>query len=391
MEHGQASAAHDRTFAMCGVNDVIEGAGAAQRLKRHLRSIEGRHVTVLTSPSVRKAGWFDAVIGDLPGRSVSVVADVRPHNDSESLDRVLDNVAKQPPDVIIAIGGGSVMDAAKLAALSVGMGASDSSPLAAFAAGSRAVSTLPDRTPLIVAIPTTLQGAEWNGYAGAVAADGTKIIIGHTGLTPSVIVLDPLLVADTPVDLWMQSGVRSVDHAIEGLHSRRSHVVSDALAVEAIHQITTHLPHSREVGVDAEAVAGCFRGTWMSIMFVHNVPMGLSHAIGHQLGALGGVPHGATSSIVLPHVLRFLAPRASRAQARIREALARSGAEGDSTADALEAWLDTVKVPRTLRDYALSDALLETISTTVASSPLIDVVPGPVSADDVRGILARAW
>ena len=382
----------DRSFTMSRVDKVVEGAGSAERLGRHLRSLQGDRIAVLTSPSVRRSGFFDPIVDGLAGRAISVLDQVRPHNRVTALAEIVDTLVSEPPDLIVAVGGGSVVDAAKLSALAVARGERDASALVGLSMGrgeGRALS-IPGRVPTVVAVPTTLAGSEWNGYAGAVDERGTKVMIGHVRLTPSVVVLDPVVAGETPVDLWIQSGVRTLDHAIEGLHSRRSHVVSSALSLEAIRAVASALPNSRGDHSDPEATASCFRATWMAAVYMHNAPMGLSHAIGHQLG-VAGVPHGATSSIVLPHVLRFLERRAPEVQTRIRDALHEAGAGGSTAAEALETWLDGLDVPRTLRGYEIDETTLDTIAAAVVESPLIDMVPGPVSVDDVRAILSRAW
>ncbi len=132
----------------------------------------------------------------------------------------------------------------------------------------------------------------------------------------------------------------------------------------------------------------------MSLVGVHNVPVGLSHAIGHQLGA-AGVPHGVTSCITLPHVMRFYAEATASQQATMATEMA--GARGATNAmsapEELELLFDKLGVPRQIREFGLSPEALENVvrATMGEAEAVIRQAPRPVSADDVRELLQKAY
>lgn len=376
-----------RSFVLPRTREVIEGPAALVAAAAVGRA--GRLV-VLTSASVAATSSFAAIVEGLGAHHCQVLAGVRPHNHAAVVGELIASARRHAPEAIVAVGGGSVHDAAKLVALGVALGQDDPDVLRARTMGAVAPASLSGNVPPIVAVPVTLSAAEWNGYAGYVTTTSEKSLVGHLELTPHTVVLDPTLVAQTPRDLWAQTGVRTLDHAIEQLTSTASHPWSDALAVEAVGQITRHLPASVADATDHVAALGCLRAAWLSSSSVHNVKMGLSHAIGHQLGA-AGMPHGATSCVVLPHVLRHLADRTAAAQERIRTAMAAAGHGGSSAAEAVDRWLDGLGVPRRLRDFDLRPEDLDRVAQATLRSPLMAYVPGPLTTADVRTILDQAW
>jgi alcohol dehydrogenase len=132
----------------------------------------------------------------------------------------------------------------------------------------------------------------------------------------------------------------------------------------------------------------------MSLVGVHNVPVGLSHAIGHQLGAIG-VPHGVTSCITLPHVMRFFEPQ-TREQQRVMAqemAQARGAVDAGSAADEIEALFADLKVPRTISEFGIAhDRLNDVVRATMGEAEaVIRQAPRSVSPEDVQALLEKAY
>ncbi len=128
--------------------------------------------------------------------------------------------------------------------------------------------------------------------------------------------------------------MRSLDHAIETVYSPRHQPVTDVLSLEAINRLASALPAARRDPADVGARAAGYMGAWLSYFGEMNLSLGLSHAIGHQLGPKGGVPHGVTSCIILPQVMRFLAPATAARQRLIADAL---GVDTTAMSDAVAA------------------------------------------------------
>ena len=152
-----------------------------------------------------------------------------------------------------------------------------------------------------ISISTTLSAGEFSNFAGATDEERkVKDLYTGDGLWVSAAFLDPVVTTATPGWLWASTGIRAVDHAIETVCSRISFPFSDGLALEALRLLRQHLPRSTSDRNDLESAGYCQVAAWMSIYNLTNVQVGLSHGLGHQLGARNDVPHGVTSCIMLP-------------------------------------------------------------------------------------------
>jgi alcohol dehydrogenase len=128
----------------------------------------------------------------------------------------------------------------------------------------------------------------------------------------------------------------------------------------------------------------------MSICGIHTVSLGLSHALGHQLGAFG-VPHGVTSCLTLPHVMRFLEPATKIEQHRIARALYPNLEEDRSAADLMAGLLEELAVPRRIRDFAIAMDDLDAIAERALADVVIRECPVELSRDGLRELLKQAW
>jgi len=269
-------------------------------------------------------------------------------------------------DALVSLGGGSAIDTAKAVAHAVG--------------------TAQDRTMPHIAIPTTLSAAEFTHYAGVTGADGIKRAVSGEGLVPREVFLDPQLTLATPPQLWLSTGIKALDHAVESMLSARLHPVTETLALEAMRRLLRSLP---ACGADAEALPPRLEaqiGAWMSLFSPATSRGGLSHALGHQLGA-HGVPHGITSCIALPIVLRFVEPATTARQQSIADALA---VEAPLPA-AIAALVAALGLPSRLRDTGVDRDVLPAIAAAVL--PEARRV-SPVAIRDegaIVGLLEQMW
>src|ERR1700732_1658624 len=162
---------------------------------------------------------------------------------------------------------------------------------------------LPDRRGLAyrglphVAIPTTLSVAELAGGAGYTDESGNKAGRRDVRLLLDTVIYDAQLTVATPMSLWLSTGIRALDHAVEGFLADGEHPFSDVMGLDAIRRLFDSLPK----GKAAPAVAAWFSSTLRGAS-----AGGLSHVMGKQIGARYGIPHGVTSCLLLPHVVRYL-------------------------------------------------------------------------------------
>lgn len=269
------------------LESVIFGPGKVAALGHELDRRNLKRALVLTGKTLGRSQTLEKVKDALGARLVGVFTGARQHVPSQTVAAAADQARRAEADCLVSFGGGSPIDTAKAAALSL----------------------LASRELVHLAVPTTLSAGEFTPFGGV--TDETTRRKGGAGearLQARCVILDPLLTLETPAWLWASTGVKALDHAIECSYSQRHQIFSDTLAARAIALLREHLLASLQShGQDEIAHRGaCQIAAWMSISGISS-GLGLSHALGHQIGARWDVPHGVTSCITVPHAMRFMA------------------------------------------------------------------------------------
>jgi alcohol dehydrogenase len=214
------------------------------------------------------------------------------------------------------------------------------------------------------------------------------------------VILDAELALRTPPHLWAASGVRAIDHAVEGTLSQRHVPFMDALGLESLRIFRRRLEESVDAADALEARSECLLGAWLAIYALTNVGAGLSHAIGHQLAARFDMMHGVTSAVMLPHVLRFNAPIVGERILRFAEPLGLDVAglpteeASARVVDALGAFiarLERFGVPNTLSRAGATRPELEQVADLVLHDMAAAVNPRPLGRADLMELFGAAW
>jgi len=390
-------------FAYLPMHGVYYGPGAVDQLPAELDRLGTTRAMVVTSPTVSRSPQLGGCVATLlKNRCVGVYDGVRPHVPYACLQAGLDLLHETRPDVLVSIGAGSVVDAARALALAAGEGLTDAMELESFRAVFHPpVTTVIPRTsglalPL-VAIPTTLSAAEF-ANCGAVTSDlrGTKDLLIADALTPRTVLLDPELAVTTPIALWSSTGMRALDHAIETIYSPRSGPITDALSLDAIRRLALALRAASQDPDDVTARGEGQVAAWASYFGEMNLTLGLSHAIGHQIGARHGVQHGWTSCVVLPSVMRWLAPATAAKQALVAAALGvdtgrlTASAAAEEAARAVERLVNDLRLPSSLGEIGVTPADFPGLADAVRQDLVVAGSPRPVQHEDVVSILEKA-
>jgi alcohol dehydrogenase class IV len=287
-------------FVLPRLERVIAGPGTVDRLSVELDGYGCRRAIVVTGATLGGSALVDRVRSALGDRCRAVFSGVRQHVPSGTVLALLAAVREHDADCLVSFGGGSPIDTAKGAVHAL------LTPRDGGASGR-------GECLLHVALPTTLSAGEFTDVAG-ITDETTRIKHGvfDARLVPRTVIADPELTVDTPDWLWAASGMRALDHAVESLYSSRHHPISDALAVRAIEMLVEHLPGSMRGAVDERLArrGECQMAAWLAVFGMTNAGFGLSHVLGHQIGPRWNVAHGVTSSIMLPHAMRFMADAA---------------------------------------------------------------------------------
>jgi maleylacetate reductase len=243
----------------------------------------------------------------------------------------------------------------------------------------------------MIAIPTTLSAGEFSAGAGCTdTARHVKESFSHPQMIPRTVILDPAASVPTPEWLFLSTGIRAVDHAVEDICSVNGQPISEGAAYHALRLLGKGLPAVKADPDDREARLDCQIGAWMSMVGSQTgVSKGASHGIGHVLGGTAGVPHGYTSCIMLPHVLRFNDPVNHEKQARVSEAL---GRPGEPAADAVAGLIAGLGLPTRLRDVGAKPEQLDLIAENSMHDRWIHTNPRKIDGPAViRTLLDAAW
>ena len=341
-----------REYRFPQLEKVIFGTGALDRVAGELDRLGRRRALIPTGNSLAtRTDLVQRLERLLGGRWAGTHAGIRQHVPSRTVAAAVGQAREVNADALVAFGGGSPIDAAKIVALEL---LADGQPQAA----------MPQ-----IAVSTTLSAGEFTPFAGITDEDTrVKGLRNDPRICPRTVVLDPEVTLPTPRELWAATGVKALDHAIEAIWSVNPQPVSDVLAVEAIRRLHRHLPASLAEPGNLEARGECQIAAWMSIFGITSVGVRLSHILGHQIGARWDVPHGVTSCITIPHCMRFLAPQTLPQQVLIAGALGiptdgrEPAAVAAEAADAVAAFIGSLEVPTRLRDVGAREDELPVVA-----------------------------
>jgi maleylacetate reductase len=376
---------------------VIYGIPLADALADEAGRIDARSVYVLASGTLaRETDVVETARRILGNRFAGLCAKIGAHTPRTDVVAAANEARAARADLLLTIGGGSVTDAAKMVGLCLGNDISTPDGLDAL----RAVIT-PDgkteRPPLkppairSVDVPTTLSAGEFTWFAGCTdTARHVKESYSHPMMLPRSVILDPAVTVHTPEWLFLSTGIRAVDHAVEDICSISPTPFSDGTSMQALRLLSAGLPAVKADPGNQQARLDCQLGSWMSIMgSQHGVPKGASHGIGHVLGGTAGVPHGYTSCVMLPHVLRFNEAVNPERQAWVSEAMRQPGIKA---ADAVAALIAGLGLPTTLRDVGVRPDQLDTIARESMHDRWVHTNPRKIEGPSaVRALLDAAW
>lgn len=350
--------------------------------------LSSRHLSTQTDTIER----LRASIGD---RLVGVFDEGAPHTPRAVVLRAAAMAREVRPDVLVSIGGGSAIDLAKMVQIALAEDVLqhedlDGLHLRRDEAGGMVTPAIRASGLRQIAVPTTLSGAEFTHTAGSVDERGSKKdLYVRRDLTPVAVVLDPALSLHTPDWLWLSTAVRSMDHAIESICSLTAQPITDANCAHGLAMLQRSLRRTRQDPSDVDARLESQIGVWLATAGLARGQHGASHGIGYALGAIGGVPHGHCSCVMLPAVLRYNKLVTGEQQRRVSEAL------GEPDADASEALLrllHTLGVPTRLRDVGIAREQFDQIADTVFANGYVRTNPRPIRTNaDVREVLDFAW
>lgn len=364
---------------------VIFGRPAAEAVADLAAEFGAERVFVMASGTLsRETAVVSDVVDALGDRAGPVFDEMPAHTPRRAVMAATEMARSVAADLIVTVGGGSVTDGAKAVSLCLANDVTEPDAMD----GLRAPNPIKPPTVRQISVPTTLSAGEFSALCG-VTDERTKAkeLFTHPLVIPQATVLDPDAASHTPEWLFLSTGVRAIDHCVEGVCSLEAHPYGDAQGVQGLRLLAAGMARVKADAGDRAARLDCLMGAWLSMgPLASGVPMGASHGIGYILGALHGVPHGHTSCVMLPNVMRWNEPANAERQQLVAEALGAANA-----ADGLRALIDGLGMPNTLGEVGLGAAAFGPIAEGAMKTPWVPRNPRPIAGpDDVAEILKLA-
>lgn len=381
-----------------GMERVVLGRPAAEAVAELAERLDARHVFILAGGTLnRTTGEVRRIAEALGPRYAGVHDDMPSHSPRDAVVACANKARAAGCDLLVSVGGGSTTDGGKAVTICLEHGITEPDGLEPFrtvvdpVTGKRSFPQY--RAPRVrqICVPTTLSGGEFNARAGVTEPrQRLKQAYIHPGLIPLAVVFDPAITVHTPEWLWLSTGIRAVDHAVETYCSLDRNAYTDSTSLQALRLLGRGLPAVKRDPADLEARLDCQVGAWLSMTgIVSGTRMGASHAIGHVLGGSAGVPHGYTSCVMMPAVLAFNAPVMAERQAEIAAAL---GTPGRPASEVLDRFIAGLGLPRRLRDVGVKHDDLQRIATNCMLDDWTFSNPRPIQgAQEIVPILEAVY
>ena len=281
--------------------EIVFGQGSLAEAGHCALRLGARRPFVVTDPGIVEAGWVAELVGHLTavGLPATVWTDVTPNPKDHEIAAGYERYLESGADVIIAIGGGSCIDAAKGVAILSGNGGR----ILDYAGVDRADRPIP---PLMMIPSTSGTGADVSQFCIVTdTARAMKVTIIGRALVPDISLTDPRLLTTMPDDLNAATGLDALTHGIEAYVSRAHHPLTDIHALSAVRLIGRDLERTIVQPDDEPARTGMAQASLEAGLAFTNAILGATHAMSHQVGGLLDAPHGVCNGVLLPHVIRY--------------------------------------------------------------------------------------
>lgn len=369
------------------MDEVVFGKPAAEAVSELVSRHGAQRVFLMASGTLdRETDEVEKLRKALGNKCVGTFASMPAHSPRSAVIAAAEQAREARTDLIVTLGGGSITDAAKAVQLCLANDIRTPADMDRI----RGQSDVKPPTVRQISIPTTLSAGEFSAIAG-VTNEATKVkeMFRHPLTIPQAVVLDPEVTRHTPMWLLLSTGIRAVDHCVEGVCSNESTEYSNASSLHGLSLLARGLPRVKADPSDMAARLDCQTGSWLSMAGIAaGVPMGASHGIGYVLGAVFDVPHGHTSCIMLPSVMRWNKPANADRQALIATAM---GHPGKDAGDVLDQFIRGLDMPRSLSDVKIGREHFDRIAKQAMGTPWVPRNPRPIPTPaEVKEILELA-
>jgi maleylacetate reductase len=382
---------HKGRVVFGAMDEVVFGRPAADAIVEQMDRLRADRAFLMVSGTLnRQTDEIKKIRKALGVRCAAIFDTMPPHTPREAVIAAAAQARVANADLIVTVGGGSITDGAKAVQLCLANHISTVEGIDTIRASKGVAPQLAAPSVRQISVPTTIAGGEFSAIAG-VTNQRTKVkeMLRHDLVMPRAAILDPAMTVHTPEWLFLSTGIRAVDHCVEGLCAREAHPYADAQAMKGLSMLAQALPRVKADARDLDARMDCQIGTWLSMGALSaGIPMGASHGIGYVLGAAFGVPHGYTSCVMLPAVMRWNKPDNAERQELVSAAM---GHPGEDAAEVLDWFIRDLGMPRSLHDVKIGPEHFEAIAEQAMATPWIPRNPRKIDGPaQVREILVLA-
>lgn len=374
------------------VPEMIFGPGSLGEIGHAAVRLGARRPMLVTDPGVWEAGWSAQAAGHLRDArtTCTVWTGITPNPKEQEVARGADLYRENECDVIVAVGGGSAIDAAKGIAVVISNGGS--------VLDYEGIDQVTQPLPPLIAAPTTAgTGADLSQFA--IISDVSrciKVTLLGRALVPDISITDPRALTTMPSWLAVTTGLDALTHGIESYVSRAANFLTDGHALTAVRLVQQNLARSVERPAEGSAQCGMARASMSAGVAFTNAILGATHAISHQLGGALDLPHGLLNTLLLPHVVRFNAEEFPDRFRPIAEALGAdprmpAGAIGETIAEFVTAFATYFGMPQRLRELGVRADDLPGFAGTAMRDACMTTNPRDVTKENVLALLRAAY
>ncbi len=365
-------------------NKVVFGCGVSEQVVEWGERLNGRSVMVVCDPGVKAAGIADPLLQKLTTAfgEVCCFHEVTPDPDIALVNRMTEFDKAKKTDLLIAIGGGSAIDATKAVRVLLSGGGAISDY--------EGMDKITKTTVPMIAIPTTSgTGSEVTSFS--IVSDRArkrKMVLAGRAIAADVALVDPLLTLSMPQSVTASTGMDAMTHAIEAALSTIATPLTDLNAYKAIALIYLYLPKVVRSPDDIEARSQVMLGSLLAGIAFNSAILGLAHAIAHPLGVVCGLPHGLANAIVLPEVVAFNGRAVPEKVIAIGRAIGLAGDQlsVDTVVDALTHLNRKIGIP-SLSQAGITEEQFDEIAELTLLEVSLFTNPAPVTLHDVKAVL----
>ena len=361
--------------------EIAVGIGSRRLVAQYARNLSARRVFLVTDPGVARAGWAGEATDELEdaGLDPAVYDQVSPNPRNDEVMRGADRYQEAGGDLIVAVGGGSVIDCAK----AIGAVASNECDVLDL----EGVDEVKLPGPPLVCIPTTAgSSADVSQFAIINDQDRRrKIAIVSKSMVPDVSLIDPETTVSMSPRLTAETGMDAMCHAFESYVSNASSVITDLHALEAVRMVRGSLPIVYRDPGDLEHRERVMAGSMFAGLAFSNASLGLVHAMAHSLGGYLDAPHGMCNTLLLEHVIAYNRPVVPERYRTLEAIMAGNGRRGgpDDPISSIGELIERLDIERGLARLGMTEEDIPILSRNAQKDPCLATNPRPAGIEDI--------